>query len=187
MPPKTRSSWGLAAATASAAAMAISENICHSGSTSKSQCDLLFGSFQIITASIIIVPPNRCVNCARPGGQRSVPADEYFALGVVEDIESGTTEHGFNSRAIGNPPVSGITGEAFFDEIQFWKIRPFEHVCFPKFIVLLDRCNRINSTLKRLKNQNIASDMLVNEIKRKQWVAQMIKNSQEQNEIESFA
>ena len=106
---------------------------------------------------------------------------------MIENIESGATEHGFHGRAIRDPPVRGITGEPFFNEREFWKIRPIEHVRFPKLIIVGDRFDHITSTLKRLKNQKIASDMLVNEIKREQWVAQMIKDSQEQNEIESFA
>src|SRR5436190_20589645 len=100
MPPKTRSSCGLAAATASAAAMAISENICHSGSISKSQWDLLFGSFQIITASIIIVPPNGCVDRAQAAGQRTIAADEHFVFRMNYNIKSGTAQHASNRGAL---------------------------------------------------------------------------------------
>src|SRR5690242_9441178 len=56
IPPRTRGMCGFTSATASAAAIAMSANIRHSGSISKSQWDLLFGSFQIITASTIPPP-----------------------------------------------------------------------------------------------------------------------------------
>src|SRR6266513_6206091 len=93
IPPNTRSKFGFTSTTASAAAIAIFENIRHSGSISKSQWDLLFGSFQIITASIIIVPPNRCIDRARPGGQRPVAADEHFGFWMLDNVESGAAQH----------------------------------------------------------------------------------------------
>src|SRR4051812_40399872 len=54
IPPRTRVSPEFSAATASAASVIIWANAFHSGSISKAQCDLLLGSFQNITASIII-------------------------------------------------------------------------------------------------------------------------------------
>jgi hypothetical protein len=54
IPPRTRGSVGLTLRTACAASVVISENAFHSGSSSKSQWDMLFGSFQSITASTAI-------------------------------------------------------------------------------------------------------------------------------------
>src|SRR5690348_17659927 len=59
MPPSTRFTSGLACLMDSAAWIAMSANIVHSGSISGSQCDLLLGSFQIIAASIIARPRER--------------------------------------------------------------------------------------------------------------------------------
>ena len=53
MPPSTRGIDGFSARMASAAAITVSPNRVQSGSTSGSQWDLLFGSFQIIAASIM--------------------------------------------------------------------------------------------------------------------------------------
>src|SRR3546814_9375957 len=53
VPPGTRCTRGFSAATAGAAVFAISAKASNSWSSSKSQWDLLFGSFQIITASSI--------------------------------------------------------------------------------------------------------------------------------------
>jgi hypothetical protein len=53
MPPSTLVSAGCSAAVAALAAATMLANVVQSGSISKSQWDMLFGSFQNITASII--------------------------------------------------------------------------------------------------------------------------------------
>ena len=57
MPPSTRGRSGLAALIALHAAIAIAAKRDQSGSTSGSQCDLLFGSFHTIAASIMAAAP----------------------------------------------------------------------------------------------------------------------------------
>src|SRR3954453_10549458 len=54
IPPSTRSNPGASAATACPVKLAICPKAVQSGSNSRSQWDLLLGSFQIITASIMI-------------------------------------------------------------------------------------------------------------------------------------
>src|SRR4051795_1358778 len=80
MPPSTRRSAGLSARTASPAPRTISLKISHSGScVSKSQCDLLFGSFQNITASSMRPPSSRVV-LHGAGGRARRPADMEHPL-----------------------------------------------------------------------------------------------------------
>ena len=57
MPPSTRGSLGSRPRSRRAASFTISANVSQSGSISKSQCDLLLGSFQNITASIMRALP----------------------------------------------------------------------------------------------------------------------------------
>ena len=57
IPPRTRVSEPFSPRTASPARMAMRANIFHSESISKSQWDLLFGSFHSFTASITPTPP----------------------------------------------------------------------------------------------------------------------------------
>src|SRR5881227_919416 len=71
IPPSTRGISGLTSAMALHAAIAISAKRLQSGSTSGSQCDLLFGSFQILTASIIGPPRVADRPDHRPAGARS--------------------------------------------------------------------------------------------------------------------
>ena len=58
MPPSTRGRPGASAAIASPASRHMRAKRDQSGSSSGSQCDLLFGSFQIIAASIMPQPPS---------------------------------------------------------------------------------------------------------------------------------
>ncbi len=68
IPPSTRGSPGASAAIACPASLAISANTAQPGSFSKSQWDLLFGSFQIIAASIkpSSLPPDTPPRTAGP-------------------------------------------------------------------------------------------------------------------------
>src|SRR4051794_693287 len=118
MPPNTRVTPGFTSATASAAATAISENLCHSGSISKSQCDLLFGSFQIMTASIIISLGNGRVDRSRCAPHGFVLANENLRFRVIDHFEPGAAQHCLRASTVRNPPVGGITGVTFLNEIH---------------------------------------------------------------------
>src|SRR4051812_4222767 len=85
MPPSTRGSSGFSAATASAASVTIRENARHSGSCSKAQCDLLLGSFQNITASIIKSWASRGVARSHlgAGGVRPTLPAEQLQRGAI--------------------------------------------------------------------------------------------------------
>ena len=60
IPPRTRVTVEFSARTAAPASRVISAKRAHSGSSKGSQWDLLFGSFQILTASIIGAAPWSC-------------------------------------------------------------------------------------------------------------------------------
>src|SRR5690242_17725663 len=101
MPPRTRGRLGFSACTASAAALINSPKITQSLSISKSQWDLLFGSFQSITASTTGDSPGvgvgfRGVNGSGPGDERQViqmPTEVHLGFGVGEDFVAGAAEH----------------------------------------------------------------------------------------------
>src|SRR5829696_2012717 len=95
IPPSTRVSAGCAAAVAPAAAEIMLPKIVHPGSISKSQCDILFGSVQNITASTMI----RSLHIGSSQQRHFKPrlagrfTDEHFLFGLVENIESRTAQH----------------------------------------------------------------------------------------------
>ena len=107
MPPSTRGSRGFSAAIASPASLAISAKRAQSGSSSKSQCDLLLGSFQSITASIIAPPPSLDrPHAIRPGS--SLPAaDVDLLLRVVDDVEAGAAQHASAQARFGTHQLVG--------------------------------------------------------------------------------
>src|SRR4051812_42375407 len=88
---------------ASEASITIRENIFQSGSSSKFQCERLFGSFQSIAASTMIL---------------SSFADVNFIRWIAHNLEAGTPQHGLHARTIGNPPVCWIVGIAAFDKVH---------------------------------------------------------------------
>src|SRR3954467_6624154 len=104
IPPRLRGREGATLLTASAASTVISENTCHSGSSSKSQCERLFGSFQSITAST--------------GMDAFLAADVDLVLGMIDDTEAAAAQHRFDAGAVRNPPVRRILSVLFLDEIH---------------------------------------------------------------------
>src|SRR3954453_21432351 len=99
------------------ARIAISANRVQPGSSSRSQCDLLLGSFQILAASIMAGSPRRI---DRAVGLRplAAPAEIDLRFGMRRDGESGAAQHGLDAAAIWNPPVGRIVGVAVLDEVQ---------------------------------------------------------------------
>src|SRR3954465_6911395 len=74
IPPSAFGSFGLISATLAEASFTICANCFHSGSISKSQWDLLFGSFQNITAStMIFLCLLSCSFRDRPDKPRPIP------------------------------------------------------------------------------------------------------------------
>src|SRR5688572_17325421 len=122
MPPSTRVSRGFSAATASAAILIIAANMVQPGSISKSQCDLLLGSFQNITASITL---NLLQLISRLDDARHFrgPANENFRLRMGHDLKPRAAQHRFHTSAIRNPPVRRIAAEMPLDEIHLRKLR----------------------------------------------------------------
>src|SRR5690606_11879145 len=90
MPPSTRGRREFSAAIARAARIAMSEKVRHSGSRStKSQCDLLFGSFQRITASIKRQSPAKGRAVARGCKRRSTEQRAANRVPSVEQLRDG--------------------------------------------------------------------------------------------------
>src|SRR5437899_7996899 len=102
MPPSARRRAVFSALTASAASLTICAYCLHSGSSSKFQCDRLFGSFQSITASTTAFRP---------------PADVDLRLRMFQDLEACTAQHGFAAGTVGNPPVGGVVRVAVLHEV----------------------------------------------------------------------
>src|SRR5829696_2716329 len=111
MPPSTFGREGFTCDTAAAAPFTISARIFHSGSSSKFQCDLLFGSFQNMTAS---TTGNLLVEIA---------ADVDFFLGVIANLEARAPQHGFHASSVRDPPIRRVAGVLSFDEMHSRKVR----------------------------------------------------------------
>src|SRR5947207_2519779 len=124
IPPSTRGSPGVSAATATDARLTISPKIRQFGSIWKSQWERLFGSFQNITASITRLPPS---------------ANENLLLGVVRDLEACAAQHRLSRGAIGDPPVGVVSRVPLLDEVHLREIGPLKDLALGKRIVVFDR------------------------------------------------
>src|SRR4051812_35328567 len=158
-PPKTRVSPGRSTDTDWAASLTISPKSFHSGSISKSQWDLLFGSFQNMTASIMAAPGLGWVNRARPRVDRTPFADEHFLFGVTEDFETGAPQHGPDRSPVWNPPVGGVAGIFLFNEVHAGENGPIKDVLDPEVIVIVDGFDLRTAALHRLKHEQILEHM----------------------------
>src|SRR5437868_7626364 len=185
IPPSTPVSRGFSDLTASAASFVISAYIVHSGSSSKSQCDLLLGSFQNITASTI-VPPHGRINGARPVRHRLAPTDKNFLFGMAQDFESRASQHRFSASSIGYPPVRRIAAVSLLVKKHSRKGGLFEYFLLPE--IVFDKLFRfVGSPEHRLKNQQVPGDVFVNQIEGKKRMPQMVKDSHEDHEIKLLA
>src|SRR5438093_9898853 len=79
IPPSTRVIRLASAETAVAAHFTMSPKIRHSGSSEKSQCEILLGSFQNITASTTILAPQHVLQIVLPRFPRLPSPQAIFA------------------------------------------------------------------------------------------------------------
>src|SRR5215468_1858063 len=142
-----------------------------SGSSSKFQCDRLFGSFQNIAASSMRTPS---------------AADVDLLLGLVEDFESSAAQHRFGAGPVGDPPIGGIVRVALLDEVHCGESGLIEYVRFEKRIVLLDCRHPRAAAEESLEDQQIPHHVLLKKIEREQRMAQVVEHAQKQNHIELF-
>src|SRR3954447_236898 len=146
IPPRTQGMAGATLRTASAARRVMVENVCHSGSISKSQCERVFWSFYSITASIMIASGVLDV------GPCAAAADIDLVLGMVSDRESRAAKHRFHAGPVRNPPVRRIAGIALLDEVHARIAALVEDARFEERIVVRHGEDRRRATLHALED-----------------------------------
>ena len=181
-------------AIASPAHRAMRENFDQSGSTSKSQCDLLLGSFHSITASIIRQSParpprarlrDRQLLVASPGGRA---ADKHFFFGIAFDHEPGTAQNRRCASAVGDPPVGVVTGIAMLDEGEPRESPGARTPPLPKTdSPPRPARQRGAAALQRLADKEIADDVVADQIERQQRMPKMIEHARETAQCRSPA
>lgn len=73
------------------------------------------------------------------------------------------------------------------DEMQLWVAGQIKVLCLPEPIVGLYLGHLGTATLHGLKDEDFAGDMLVDEIEREQGMTKVIKDTEEQNDVEPLA
>src|SRR5947209_10344237 len=103
------------------------------------------------------------------------------------DDETCAAQHCLGTTSVRNPPIGRIVGVAMLDKMQLGEIIAFELVGCPEVVVLLDFPRAIAATQHGLKQQNVARDVLVDQIECQQRVPQVIENAHENDKIKSLA
>src|SRR3954454_8932655 len=173
MPPRTQGMLLFDERTASAASRVMSENVRHSGSSSKSQCDRLFGSFQSITAST--------------GMDVFLAADVDLALGMIDDAEAAAAQHRLDARAVRNPPVRRILRVFFLDEIHQRIAVALKHRVVPERIVVRDAGHVVAAALHALENHHVTHDRVMEDVEGEQRMAEVVEHTHEDDHIELLA
>src|SRR4051812_13636486 len=173
MPPRTQVMLLFDERTASAASRVMSENVRHSGSSSKSQCDRLFGSFQSITAST--------------GMDVFLAADVDLALGMIDDAEAAAAQHRLDARAVRNPPVRRILRVLLLDEIHQRIAVALKHRVIPERIVVGDAGHVVAAALHALENHHVAHDRVVQDVESEERMAEVVQHAHENDDIELLA
>src|SRR3954447_7047739 len=105
---------------------------------------------------------------------------------MCRDLEAGAAQHRLDAGAIGNPPVGPVVRVLVLDKMQDGVARALKLIRAPEVIVLLQRQMGGASPLHGLEDQDSAGHMLVDEIERKERMAQVVENAEEQNDVELF-
>src|SRR5579864_673881 len=84
---------------------------------------------------------------------------------------------------IGDPPVGGISRIILFNKVHTGKIRVLENLHVPEMIIL-PQLRAGEGAANHCLEYQTSSDLLNDLVKREQGIAQMVKNSHKQDEIE---
>src|SRR5690606_7362151 len=149
-PPSTRVNAGRSAAIAALASRTRRAKIDQSLSISKSQCDRLLGSFQIIAASSTSPPAERAcrtelnVQCrvVSGAGELAPAADEHLGHGTRDDVEAGAAQHRLRAGAVRDPPVCLVGRVLLLDEMEARKVIAREHAPLREGTVVGDGADR---------------------------------------------
>src|SRR5215217_2688026 len=163
IPPRTRGNPAFSAAIACPARRVICANRSQFGSSWGSQCDLLFGSFQIFAASITPVLVvlgslgSLAVGLRSPrvdGGARLIPlsgaADVDLRLRVFDELEAGAAQHRLRTGRVRRPPVGPVAGVLVLDEVQLRVAGILEVILLEEAVVGPPLHHRRRAALERL-------------------------------------
>src|SRR4051812_33970522 len=186
VPPRTRVRAAFSARTAAPASAVMSEKTVHPSSSSKSQWERLFGSFQSITASITIVLSAGGIGRLRFGGNLAAATDEHLRLRLTFDGEAGAAEHGHHAGLVRDPPVGGIAGVTAFDEVQLGIAGVVEDLRLGERVVVFESRPCRASPQHALEDQHVARHVFVDEIERQQRMPEVIEDAHEEHDVETL-
>src|SRR6266704_3633054 len=102
---------------------------------------------------------------------------------MMQNFQSGAAQHAFYRSAVGNPPIRGIVRITLFNEVHGRKIRVGEHFVIPEGVIFVPQADLLRAANHGLEDKSLA-DLLNNFVESKKGIAQVIKQSHEQDVVE---
>ena len=181
MPPSTRGSAAFSARIACPASLVIAANRSHSGSSSRVPVRLVVRLVpDLHRLDHAAPPPRNRIDRARPRRPLGAAADVDLRLRVLEDREAGAPQHRLGGGGVRRPPVGRVAGVAVLDEVQLRIAGPVELRLLEEVVVLGDRLDLGRAALHALEDQQVARDVLVDQVERQQRMAQVVEHAEEQ-------
>jgi hypothetical protein len=111
--------------------------------------------------------------------------DLVFRLGL--DTKAGGAKHGFDASSVGNPPVGLVVGVAVLDEVHLGVAGLVEGSRGVKVVVGLGTYDVAAAALHTLEEHQVSGYVLMDEVESEEGMAEVIKNTHEDDQIEGFA
>src|SRR5206468_10733904 len=97
-------------------------------------------------------------------GPLGYAAEIDFFLDALGDAESRRPKHRLGAGTVRHPPVGPVVGILLLDEVELGEARLEEDVGFRELVILIEREDMLRTPLHRLEQQQVAGDMLTDEI-----------------------
>ena len=120
-------------------------------------------------------------------GYRLPAAQVDFVFGMCVDCKACRAQHGFDTCAIGNPPIGFVMRIELLNEMHFWVAGLIKVSFGAEIVIRLNRDNLFAASLHALKEEEIFDHVFVNQIKRQERMTQVIHDSHEEDEVEFLA
>jgi hypothetical protein len=118
-------------------------------------------------------------------GLPTAEIDLIFRLGL--DTKAGGAKHGFDASPIGNPPVGLVVGVAVLDEVHLGVAGLVEGRRSVEVVVRLGTYDVAAAALHTLEEHQVSGYVFMDEVESEEGVAEVIKDTHEDDEVEGFA
>jgi hypothetical protein len=103
------------------------------------------------------------------------------------DTKAGGAKHGFDAGSIGDPPVGLVVGVAVLDEVHLGIAGLVEGSRGVEVVIRFGTYDVAAAALHTLEEHQVSGYVLMDQVKSEERVAEVIKDTHEDDEVEGFA